>query len=44
MTDYPEAWNKYSNEITLPVYFDLTDDQVQIVISAVKNAVKQLLG
>jgi dTDP-4-amino-4,6-dideoxygalactose transaminase len=44
MSDDPEAWNKYSNEITLPVYFDLTDDQVQIVISAVKNAVKQLLG
>lgn len=44
MQDYPEAWNKYSNEITLPVYFDLTDDQVQIVINAVKVAVKKVLG
>lgn len=44
MEDYPEAWNKYANEITLPVYFDLTDEQVQTVISAVKNAVKQVLG
>lgn len=44
MEDYPEAWAKYSNEITLPVYFDLTDEQVQIVIGAVKNAVKQVLG
>lgn len=44
MEDYPEAWNKYANEITLPVYFDLTDEQVQIVIAAVKNAVKQVLG
>ena len=44
MADYPEAWNKYSNEITLPVYFDLTDDQVQTVISAVKLAVKQVMG
>lgn len=44
MEDYPEAWNKYANEITLPVYFDLTDEQVQIVITAVKNAVKQVLG
>lgn len=44
MDDYPEAWNKYANEITLPVYFDLTDEQVQIVITAVKNAVKQVLG
>jgi dTDP-4-amino-4,6-dideoxygalactose transaminase len=44
MADYPEAWNKYSNEITLPVYFDLTDEQVQTVIAAVKQAVKQVLG
>lgn len=44
MEDYPEAWNKYSNEITLPVYFDLTDDQVQTVINAVKVAVKKILG
>lgn len=44
MEDYPEAWDKYSNEITLPVYFDLTDEQVQIVIQAVKTAVKQILG
>ncbi len=43
MEDYPEAWDKYSNEITLPVYFDLTDEQVQIVIRAVKNAVKQVM-
>lgn len=44
MEDYPEAWSKYSNEITLPVYFDLTDEQVQIVIDAVKVAVKKVLG
>ncbi|WP_430404637.1 DegT/DnrJ/EryC1/StrS family aminotransferase [Fluviicola sp.] len=44
MEDYPEAWDKYSNEITLPVYFDLTDEQVQLVIHAVKTAVKQILG
>lgn len=44
MEDYPEAWSKYSNEITLPVYFDLTDEQVQIVINAVKTAVKQVMG
>ncbi|ASS47533.1 MAG: capsular biosynthesis protein [Candidatus Fluviicola riflensis] len=44
MADYPEAWNKYSNEITLPVYFDLTDAQVQTVIKAVKQAVKQVMG
>jgi dTDP-4-amino-4,6-dideoxygalactose transaminase len=41
--DYPETWNKYSNEISLPVYYDLTDEQVEIVISAVKSAVKKVL-
>lgn len=44
MEDYPETWNKYSNEITLPVYFDLTDEQVQTVIAAVKKAVKEIMG
>lgn len=44
MVDYPEAWNKYSNEITLPVYFDLTDEQVATVIKAVKQAVQQVMG
>lgn len=44
MEDYPEAWNKYANEISLPVYFDLSDEQVQQVIAAVKHAVKAVLG
>jgi dTDP-4-amino-4,6-dideoxygalactose transaminase len=43
MSDYPEAWNKYSKEISLPVYFNLTDGQVQQVISAVKTAVFNVL-
>lgn len=38
MEDYPETWNKYSNEITLPVYYNLTDAQVQTVINSVKKA------
>lgn len=42
--DYPEAYTKYANEISLPVYFDLKDDQVQQVIEAVVLAVKKVLG
>ncbi len=42
--DYPEAWNKYYNEITLPVYFDLNDEQVDVVINAVKKSVKLIVG
>lgn len=41
--DYPETWNKYANEITLPVYFDLTDEQVEIVINAVNKAVSAIM-
>lgn len=44
MDDYPEVWNKYHNEISLPVYFDLTDEQVKTVIQAVKSAVKHVLS
>lgn len=43
MEDFPETWNKYHNEISLPVYFDLSDEQVQMVINAVKNAVCEFM-
>jgi len=43
MKDYPETWNKYSNEITLPVYFDLSDEQVLTVIDAVNIAVQKVM-
>ena len=44
MEDYPNAWDHYSREISLPVYYSLTDQEVQTVISAVKNAVRKCLG
>ena len=28
ISDYPVAHNKYQSEITLPVYYDLTDNQI----------------
>ena len=43
IADYPETWNKYQNEISLPVYFNLTDEQVQIVVNAVVEAVEEVL-
>lgn len=43
MEDYPETWNKYQNEITLPVYFNLTNEQVETVIRAVNIAVNTVL-
>lgn len=43
MDDYPNAYLAYSNEISLPVYFNLTNDQVNTVINAVKHAVSKVL-
>lgn len=44
MDDYPEAYRKYANEISLPVYFNLTNQQVQTVIEAVKSSVVKILS
>jgi dTDP-4-amino-4,6-dideoxygalactose transaminase len=44
MEDYPETWNKYQNEISLPVYFNLSDEQVETVIQSVIKAVSLVLG
>ncbi|MBO7648536.1 MAG: DegT/DnrJ/EryC1/StrS family aminotransferase [Bacteroidales bacterium] len=37
--DYPVTYDNYAREISLPVYYDLTDEQVQQVVAAVKKAV-----
>jgi dTDP-4-amino-4,6-dideoxygalactose transaminase len=44
MSDYPNAFDNYSREISLPVYYDLSDDNVVTVIKAVKKAVKTIIG
>ena len=43
MEDYPIAYNNYSREISLPVYYDLTDVQVNLVIKAVVSSVEKTL-
>lgn len=42
--DYSKAYAAYASEISLPVYFDLTDEQVQTVIAAVCASVEKILG
>lgn len=44
MEDHPVAYELYKGEISLPVYFDLSDAQVDTVISVVKEAVHKVLG
>lgn len=39
MDDYPNSYKNYACEISLPVYFDLTDEQVNEVIRVVKKTV-----
>jgi dTDP-4-amino-4,6-dideoxygalactose transaminase len=41
--DFPHAYLHYANEISLPVYFQLTDEQVQNVIKTVKKAVTLIM-
>lgn len=38
--DYPDTYRLYSNEITLPLYNGLTDEQVDEVVEAVRAAVE----
>ncbi|MCB0764665.1 MAG: DegT/DnrJ/EryC1/StrS family aminotransferase, partial [Flavobacteriales bacterium] len=44
MEDHPNAYLQYSREISLPVFHDLTDGQVDMVIASVLAAVQQGLG
>lgn len=43
MDNYPVAFDNYKNEISLPVYFNLTDDQLDTVVKAVCEAVNEVL-
>jgi dTDP-4-amino-4,6-dideoxygalactose transaminase len=43
MSDYPVAYDNYSREISLPVYYDLNDEMVDIVIKAVIESVEEEL-
>ncbi|HTA84375.1 MAG TPA: DegT/DnrJ/EryC1/StrS aminotransferase family protein [Bacteroidia bacterium] len=44
INDYPVTYNNFSREISLPVFYDLTDEQAQIVIDAVVKSVQEVLG
>jgi dTDP-4-amino-4,6-dideoxygalactose transaminase len=39
--DYPSAFDNYSREISLPVYYDLSDDNVRTIIEAVVKSVEE---
>lgn len=44
IANYPVAFDNYSREISLPVYYDLTDDDVNTVINAVITSVEEVIN
>ena len=44
MEDFPNTYKLYSTEISLPVYYDLTDAQVDEVIATVKAATAEVMN
>ena len=39
ISDYPNAYNQYKNEITLPLYTKLTDEQVDYILENFKEVI-----
>ncbi|GAB4451288.1 MAG: DegT/DnrJ/EryC1/StrS family aminotransferase [Bacteroidia bacterium] len=42
--NYPVAYDNYSREISLPVYYDLKEHEMEMVVNAVKSAIQKVLG
>ena len=40
ISDYPETYSLYKNEISLPVYYDLSPEQTDTVVQALIHAVE----
>ncbi|MBK9045819.1 MAG: DegT/DnrJ/EryC1/StrS aminotransferase family protein [Bacteroidetes bacterium] len=43
ISDYPVAYDTFAREITLPVFYDLTGEQLKVVCNAVEEAVNSVL-
>lgn len=43
MDDYPVSKRLWENEISLPIYYDLSNDQVRQVVAALEKAVEEVL-
>ncbi len=44
MSDYPISYDNYKREISLPLFYNLTDEQVVSVCNALKASIKEVLG
>ncbi len=43
INDFPMAYDNFSREVSLPVYYDLSDEQVNTVIKAVTDSVNEVI-
>lgn len=43
ISDFPNSFELYKSEISLPVYYNLSDEQIETVVEAVKTAVNKVL-
>ena len=41
IADFPNAYNMYKNEITLPLYSKMTDDEAMYVMDCFKKAIQE---
>lgn len=41
--DFPVAFDNFSREISLPVYYDLNDEQIKKIIKAVVDSIKEVI-
>tara|TARA_B100000809_G_scaffold203915_1_gene205149 strand:- start:292 stop:1509 length:1218 start_codon:yes stop_codon:yes gene_type:complete len=44
MVDYPVTVDNFSREISLPVFYDLTDEMIETVLNAVIDSVEKILN
>lgn len=42
INDYPNAYNLYINEITLPIFYALTEEQVKYIIDSFKDVTEEM--
>jgi dTDP-4-amino-4,6-dideoxygalactose transaminase len=42
--NYPTTYNNYSREITLPVFYDLTSQQLETIVNAVVQSVGKVVN
>ncbi len=44
INNYPTTLDNYSREISLPIYYDLTDEQVETIVNSVIQSVQKVLN